>query len=153
MVSPSSRCRYYSLRTSWRDPVSDRKGAGERSGLAAGPGRVGTVAERPPLVARFGVGRWILVSANRVSSHTGSLTFGAQVDNSSVSPFLSFLSAIGLLDFRCSPDFPGPTALVSVVYFLTFFFSLNPSFCFTESGLNFSLSSTPALGTIRCSRW
>lgn len=83
MVSPSSRCRYYSLRTSWRDPVSDRKGAGERSGLAprlaAGPGRVGTVAERPPLVARFGVGRWILVSANRVSSHTGSLTFGAQV--------------------------------------------------------------------------
>lgn len=79
MVSPSSRCRYYSLRTSRRDPVSDRKGAGERSGLAAGPGRVGTVAERPPLVARFGVGRWILVSANRVSSHTGSLTFGAQV--------------------------------------------------------------------------
>ncbi|XDA74323.1 hypothetical protein R6Z07F_004546 [Ovis aries] len=78
MVSPSSRCRYYSLRTSRRDPVSDRKGAGERSGLAAGPGRVGTVAERPPLVARFGVGRWILVSANRVSSHTGSLTFGAQ---------------------------------------------------------------------------
>ncbi|MXQ86011.1 hypothetical protein E5288_WYG010182 [Bos mutus] len=55
MVSPSSRRRYYSLRTSWLDPVSDRNGAGERSGLAAGPGRVGMVAERPPLVARFGV--------------------------------------------------------------------------------------------------
>ncbi|KAG5211838.1 hypothetical protein JEQ12_014267 [Ovis aries] len=66
MVSPSSRCRYYSLRTSRRDPVSDRKGAGERSGLAAGPGRVGTVAERPPLVARFGVGRWILMKAQEV---------------------------------------------------------------------------------------
>ncbi|OWK16629.1 CEP290 [Cervus elaphus hippelaphus] len=46
MVSPSSRRRYYSLGTSWRDPVSDWNGAGERSGLAAGPGRVGKVAER-----------------------------------------------------------------------------------------------------------
>lgn len=70
MVSPSSRRRFYSLRTSWRDPVSDRNGAGERSGLAAGPGQVGMVAERPPLVARFGVGRWILVSANRESLPT-----------------------------------------------------------------------------------
>ena len=50
--------------------MSDRNGAGERSGLAAGPGQGGMVAERPPLVARFGVGRWILVSANRESLPT-----------------------------------------------------------------------------------
>ena len=58
----------------------------------------------------------------RVSSHAGSLTFGAQIDNSLVSRFLSRLSAIGLLSFFCSPDFSGPIALVSIVNFLTFFF-------------------------------
>ncbi|CAN0355907.1 unnamed protein product [Rangifer tarandus platyrhynchus] len=64
MVSPSSRRRYYSLGTSWRDPVSDWNGAGERSGLAAGPGRVGKVAERQ---AAAGCQSWSLVSQNQGS--------------------------------------------------------------------------------------
>ena len=45
--------------------MSDRNRAGERSGVAAGLGWVGAVAEGPPLDARLGLGGWILESADR----------------------------------------------------------------------------------------
>lgn len=141
--------RYHLLWTRWRDLGFCCHRARERSGWAAGPGSGVAVNETPLLVARLGVGRWILVSGSS-EFHPMQVPYasGSRATVQLPDPLVFGLQSFCLL--LASPVISS-AQLHSFQSVITVVFNFTLSSSFSESGLIFSLPRVPGLGTLRCS--